>query len=209
MPFCPNCGRSGISEGMSCPTCEAVGDVVDPDATIQRVPRTSQPTPTTNQPTPIPNPPTPTTNQPTPSNKIVIRFDDPPEPPPAIPENTPGAFAPTSVSAPVQPIAPVPPPRSAAYAMQGHPVPPSTIAGGSVQRTSGMAIAALVCGIIGVSAVAIILGFVARSQIKRSGGREKGEGIAVAGIVLGFVWVAISIIFTISVLALANSASGA
>jgi len=70
-----------------------------------------------------------------------------------------------------------------------------------------MAIAALVCGILGVSAVAIILGFVARSQIRRSGGVERGGGMALAGIVLGFVWLALSLIFTITLLVLAHSVS--
>ena len=82
-----------------------------------------------------------------------------------------------------------------------------SVGGASPQRTSGMAIAALVCGILGVSAVAIILGFVARSQIRRSGGVERGGGMALAGIVLGFVWLALSLIFTITLLVLAHSVS--
>jgi len=196
MPFCPNCGRSGVSEGASCPTCEALADVVDPDATIQRVPRT---------------------NQTTPSNKIVVRLDDPPPPPIVAPtemsrpavshEIASSPLSHSPISAPIPPIPPIPPPRPSAFAARNGPAPSGGYAGRSAQKTSGMAIAALVCGILGVSAVAIILGFVALSQIKRSGGLEKGRGMALAGIILGFVWVAISIALTITLLALAHSAS--
>jgi hypothetical protein len=68
-----------------------------------------------------------------------------------------------------------------------------------------MAIGSLVCGLLGVSAVAIILGFIARNQIAKSGGREGGAGLALAGIILGFIWVGISIIIFISLVALAHS----
>jgi hypothetical protein len=46
-----------------------------------------------------------------------------------------------------------------------------------------------VLGIIGGSILAIIFGFVARSRIKRSG--ASGGGMATAGIILGFVWLAL------------------
>ena len=34
----------------------------------------------------------------------------------------------------------------------------------------------------------IILGFVAHSQIKRSNGMQRGDGLAIAGIIVGFGW---------------------
>ena len=51
--------------------------------------------------------------------------------------------------------------------------------------------ASLVCSfffwVYGIGAVlAIVFGFVARSQIKRSGGMQKGKGLALAGIIIGF-----------------------
>jgi hypothetical protein len=59
------------------------------------------------------------------------------------------------------------------------------------QRTNGFAVGALVCGIVpffgGIPAV--ILGHVARGQIKRTG--ERGDGVAVAGLVLGYLWLAL------------------
>jgi len=50
-----------------------------------------------------------------------------------------------------------------------------------------------VCGIVGcftITAIAaIVLGFVARNQIEQSGGTQQGSGMALAGIILGFIWV--------------------
>ena len=34
----------------------------------------------------------------------------------------------------------------------------------------------------------IIFGFVARSQIRRSNGTQRGDGLAIAGIIVGFGW---------------------
>ena len=70
--------------------------------------------------------------------------------------------------------------------------------------TNGFAIGALISGILGLSALAIVFGFVARSQIRQSAGSQKGGGMAMAGIILGFVWVALSIAFTIAIFALAS-----
>jgi hypothetical protein len=62
------------------------------------------------------------------------------------------------------------------------------------QKTNGFAIASLVLGIVWVygigSILALIFGFMGKNQIDRSGGREGGRGLAIAGIVLGFVGIA-------------------
>lgn len=54
-----------------------------------------------------------------------------------------------------------------------------------------MAVASLVLGIVWIfglgSLLAVILGFSARSEIKRSSGAKTGEGVALAGIILGFI----------------------
>ncbi|SMH31222.1 protein of unknown function [Rathayibacter oskolensis] len=55
-----------------------------------------------------------------------------------------------------------------------------------------------------VSVVGIVLGFVALSQIKRTG--EKGRGLAIAAIVIGFLAVIVSIIAFVALFALAASA---
>jgi hypothetical protein len=58
-------------------------------------------------------------------------------------------------------------------------------------RTNGFAVGALVCGIVpffgGIPAV--ILGHVARGQIKQTG--ERGDGVAIAGLILGYLWVSL------------------
>ena len=56
-----------------------------------------------------------------------------------------------------------------------------------VPPTNGMAIASLVCGLaFGIGAVpAVILGHLAYGQIRRNG--ERGEGLAIAGLVLGYL----------------------
>jgi len=41
--------------------------------------------------------------------------------------------------------------------------------------------------------LAVVFGFVARSQIKRSNGTQRGSGMALAGIILGFVWLVASV----------------
>lgn len=60
-------------------------------------------------------------------------------------------------------------------------------------KTNTLAIVGLVLSIIGCSVVGIILGFVAKNQIKQTG--EGGDGIATAAIVIGFVWIALNFLF--------------
>ncbi|TYB49270.1 DUF4190 domain-containing protein [Actinomadura chibensis] len=68
-----------------------------------------------------------------------------------------------------------------------------------VRPTNGMATASLVCGLIGffacglTSILAIIFGHVAQSQMKRTG--EGGHGMAVTGLILGYLVSAGWIIF--------------
>jgi hypothetical protein len=57
------------------------------------------------------------------------------------------------------------------------------------------------------SILALIFGYVARNQIRRSG--QEGNGLAVAGIVLGWIGVAALIIVIIVLIAVSNSNSTA
>ena len=67
-----------------------------------------------------------------------------------------------------------------------------------VQRTSGLAIASMVLGIVWIywigSILAVIFGHVALSQIKQSGGALRGRGMAIAGLVLGYVGIAMLVV---------------
>ncbi len=94
--------------------------------------------------------------------------------------------------APVSPVAP-PPPVSGPIA---------------AQQTSGKAIASLILGIINVfplSVIAIILGHLSLSEIKKSAGRLKGQGLAIAGLILGYLGlVAIPFIVIVAAIAIPN-----
>jgi hypothetical protein len=68
----------------------------------------------------------------------------------------------------------------------GYPVSPT-------RTTNGYAIASMVLGILWVwwlgSLLALIFGYVAKSQIDQSNGMQSGRGMAIAGIILGWVGV--------------------
>jgi hypothetical protein len=104
-------------------------------------------------------------------------------PPPA-----PAQTAPAPARQPAQ-AAPPPPPPGYAY----HPQPVYVQA-----KTNGLAIASLVLGIIWIywigSVLALVFGYVAKSQIDQSGGTQTGRGMAIAGIVLGWIGVAILVL---------------
>jgi hypothetical protein len=77
------------------------------------------------------------------------------------------------------------------------------------RATNGLAIASLVLGLVGWlpcgigSVLAVVFGFVARDQIRRSQTGQGGSGIALAGIILGFVSIALWL--TIFIVGLAHS----
>jgi hypothetical protein len=80
--------------------------------------------------------------------------------------------------------------------------PPGYFPGQPARRpTNQLAIAALVCGLAQVffwlftGIPAIVLGHMARRQIRRTG--EKGEGMALAGLVLGYIGVAVSLVLAV------------
>jgi hypothetical protein len=98
---------------------------------------------------------------------------------------------------PQQPPAAQPQPQAQWPPAQGGPgtfIPP--------QPTSGKATGALILGIAGIffcplvcAILALVLGYQARSEIDRSGGRIGGRGQATAGIVLGWVGVGLVLLF--------------
>lgn len=65
-----------------------------------------------------------------------------------------------------------------------------------------MAIASLICGVVGIfipllfpaSIVAIALGHKSRSQIRKSLGKLQGDGLALAGLILGYVGIGFLVI---------------
>jgi hypothetical protein len=79
------------------------------------------------------------------------------------------------------------------------------------RKTNSLAIASLCCGIgqllVGILAgiPAIVLGFVAISQIRQTG--ENGRGMAIAGIVLGFVSIIATAVLIVVVMVLVHGLS--
>jgi hypothetical protein len=73
------------------------------------------------------------------------------------------------------------------------------------RSTNGLAIAAMVLGILWVywigSILALVFGYVAKGQINASGGQQGGRGMAIAGIVLGWVGIGFLCIGVIALMA--------
>jgi type IV pilus assembly protein PilA len=98
--------------------------------------------------------------------------------------------------------------RSAGEANASIPGMPSMAPAASAV-TSGKAIASLVCGLLFFVPMAfiaaVVFGHLAISEIRKSAGRLKGEGLAMAGLVLGYIWVAgIPIFLIIAAIAIPN-----
>ena len=94
-----------------------------------------------------------------------------------------------------------PPPPPPQY---GAPVPP---AGGLPPKRSGMAVAGLVLGIIGVipcfwgcfifSILGVVFGQLGKRDIASSGGTKTGEGMAKWGFILGLIGLALGVLYWI------------
>ena len=76
----------------------------------------------------------------------------------------------------------------------------------SVQKTNGIAAASLICGMVPMllGIPAVILGHAARAQIRKTG--DRGDGMAVTGLALGYLWISIWIV--ILLIGIAHGAGG-
>jgi hypothetical protein len=89
-------------------------------------------------------------------------------------------------------------------------VPPGT--GYSRPQTNSLAVAALVCGIVQFfgfwllgTIPAIVVGHMARKQVRQR--NEQGAGLALAGLILGYAGLALTVIVVIIFVAAVNSSS--
>jgi type IV pilus assembly protein PilA len=87
---------------------------------------------------------------------------------------------------------------------RAQPLPP-----GFQPPTSGKAVGSLICGIffffLPASIAAVVLGHLSLSEIRKGAGRLKGQGLATAGLVLGYVGIAaIPFILIIAAIAIPN-----
>lgn len=113
-----------------------------------------------------------------------------------------------------QPLAPSQPTQ--APPLPSMPPPPPTV--GRVQASAdapndGKAVASLICGILSVTLFsvftglpAIILGHMSRASIRRSMGKLKGDGLALAGLIMGYISFAffIPIMLIVAAIAIPN-----
>jgi hypothetical protein len=113
------------------------------------------------------------------------------------PEQKPGA------ARPQPPVAPGPGGRSP----YGAPQYVDSMAGQS-QGTSGKAIASLVLSLVWIgglgSLLAVIFGFSARGDIRQSRGRLGGDGLAIAGLIIGILGLISALFFYISLFAITD-----
>ena len=93
------------------------------------------------------------------------------------------------------------------YAQPGYPQPYGNYAYPPARPNNSLALVSLLCGIGGVtilpfvaSIVAVITGHMARKQIRETG--EGGDGMAVAGLILGWIMIAGAAAFVLFFLAM-------
>lgn len=101
------------------------------------------------------------------------------------------------------------PPTPQQYPPQGQPYPGQQYPGQQYQpqQTDGKATASMVCGILSIVCFgilagipAIILGHISRGNIKRSMGRLGGGGMALTGLILGYVSIFITLLIVPAIL---------
>lgn len=162
-----------------------------------------------------------TADRPGPAGRLVVDVTgepDPLAPVPARPEVLPAKSGPAGPY-PNQHGYPPPlphgqqPPVPYGYPPAGpYGYPPVVYAITPPDRTNGLAIASLVLGALWLywvgSILAVILGHIALSQIKRSRGTQSGQGLALAGVVVGWIGVGMLVVFWIVVAAASSSSSG-
>ena len=149
---------------------------------------------------PLPQSSDPMAPVPTPA-PVQAQTPDPAPPSTELPAPPP-PVAPSNPAWPGVPVAPAPPSNPAWPAG-----PPPQI---SLPKTSGTAVASLVLGITSLTCsgylgfvlapLAVIFGVRSRRTIAASNGWRRGDGMAVAGIVLGIIGIVVSIIYLVFVL---------
>jgi uncharacterized protein YacL len=104
----------------------------------------------------------------------------------------------TDPNDPNRPDVPPPPPAPPAPAYGSAPAydagTPSYAAAPASQKTNVLAIVSLVSAFF-ISIVGIITGHIALSQIKKTG--EQGRGLAIAGLIIGYIGLVVGIILAI------------
>ena len=91
------------------------------------------------------------------------------------------------------------------------PAPPGHLVA-PVRETNGSAIASVLLGVLWLAGIgsllALVFGYRARREIKNSAGSQKGSGMATAGIILGWIGIAILLIVVAGGAALVAGSAG-
>ncbi|WP_424448056.1 DUF4190 domain-containing protein [Microbacterium arborescens] len=122
------------------------------------------------------------------------------QPQPQQPYPAPGQPA---SGAPVPPPAPpyaTPPQQQQAYQPSGYPPPAYGYGGYPQQRTNTLAVVSMIASIVGFiwilpvigSIAGVVMGHISLSQIKRT--NEKGRGMALAGLIVGYAGLVLAIV---------------
>lgn len=164
--FCPQCGAPNEDEAIFCGNC---GAVLDADEVVAEVEVEA-------------------------SEEILVEEAEPAEEQEAEAEEpVEELFLQEDLALEEFPVEPPPPPPP--------PPPPRPPAGPPSPATSGLAIASLLLGIGGLtilpligSILALIFGYMARNDIRQRPDEVTGEGLAMAGIVMGWIAVGLSIL---------------
>ncbi len=183
---CTNCGHDSSDGSRYCARCgTALVDAATANPPTAAPPPPPEPAATAAAPNPWAAP-----------KPWGAPSESPPSTPPPGPYGAPPPYAPQPATATPNPYAP-----PHAYAPPGYgqypPGPYPGYGGGS----NGLAVASLILGLVGWtlcgvgSVIAVVLGFVARGQIKASGGGQSGDGMALAGIILGFIGIALMLLW--------------
>jgi hypothetical protein len=94
-------------------------------------------------------------------------------------------------------------PPSITYSKDPHmttPAPtPAPAQPASTEKWNVLSIVAFVLSLVGFNIIAIVLGFIGLNQVKKTG--ERGRGLAIAAIIIGFASIVIGIIVFIAVFA--------
>ena len=152
-----------------------------------------------------PPPSGPPSSSPAPASGPPSGYGPPPtyQPAPPPPGFGPPAYAPQSYAP--QGYGP-PPAYGPAYGPQPYGAYPGTAPGWgypAVPHTNGMAIASLILAIVGLmfcgipSIAAVVFGHIGLHQISRSDGAEQGRGMAIAGLVIGYLVLAAFVAFIV------------
>ena len=83
------------------------------------------------------------------------------------------------------------------YGPYGYQQPTNGKATGALWTGVGALVLVFCCGAGILGLVPIVLGVMARGEIRRNGGQQGGDGMAIAGIVMGSIAVVLSIAFIV------------